>query len=482
VLAHFAQTIYAGSTSLALVIQRADPADDHRQISEGAWRLVSAISGATTTQRMRSLVILGDDLSGTTESVAAASSGGAGHDAVHLRLGSFLAHTAHSDGLDGGRCVAVDLDVRQASPATAHDRYAAAVHATLRHGRSDVLLLKVDSLLRGNIAAACAVVPPASHRPVVLAPALPAQGRRTVGGKVDLVGRERPVPGALEGARVDVAAAAGRPTALVDLHVVRAGTPALSRALGQLAAQGVVAVCDAETDEDLDAVAAASLQHRHPVIVGAGGVAAALGRALRRDLTESDGGPGGTVVGCGADPLEPDASVLVVVGTAEPSARPQVVRLQQAGAVVQDLEPLDGGPAAETVDALDKALRTGCGVLQVAPGPVAEDRSSRLLGRLADTAAAVLARQTAARLVLTGGATARAVLTRMRIDTLHLQCQVHPGAAHLRTDDGRHVVTRPGSHGEADSLALLASHLGGSISPHGHSVADHGTPSTEGQR
>jgi uncharacterized protein YgbK (DUF1537 family) len=288
------------------------------------------------------------------------------------------------------------------------------------------------------------------------------------------------LPGALEGARADVAAAAGSPTAVLDLNVVRAGRQTLSEALARLAEQGVVAVCDAETDDDLDTVAAAATQHRHPVVVGAGGVAAALGRALRGDHTGADGGP------CDADgrctgPLGPAAPVLVVVGTAEPSSRRQVVRLHQAGAVVDSMEPSDSGPAADAVEALDKALRTGCAVLQVAPGPVDVDRSSRLLDRLADTAAAVLARQPLARVVLTGGATARAVLTRLRVDTLRLQCQVHPGAAHLTTADGRHVVTRPGSHGGADSLARIAYHLGAPLPrTHGPSqtTAHH---ATEGQ-
>jgi D-threonate/D-erythronate kinase len=413
---------------------------------------------AVRAQNARAVILLGDDLSGTTEALAA-SLGGHSPGWIHLHPSNFLAQFAHNERGEGRRRDALDLDVRQVTPATARTRYTAAAQALLRPHRSDVLLLKVDSLLRGNIAAALAAVPPAPDRPVVLAPALPAQGRQTLRGRVQLADGATLLPGALEGARADVAAAAGRPTALLDLSVVRAGTQSLTTALGRLAEQGVVAVCDAETDEDLDAVAAAAIQHRHPVVVGAGGVAAALGRQLRGDHTGSDGRPRGTVGGC-SGPLEPAASVLVVVGTAEPISRRQVVRLQQAGAVVQSVEHSDSGPAAEKVNALDRALRTGLGVLQVAPGPVDVDRSARLLDRLADTTAAVLARQPLTRVVLTGGATARAVLTRLRIDKLRLQCQVHAGAAHLRTVDGRHVVTRPGSHGGVDSLARIAYHLG----------------------
>ncbi len=418
---------------------------------------VSANECASARQA-RALVILGDDLSGTTEALAA-SLGGQAPGTVYLRLSDFRAHLAHGGRAEDGRRDALDLDVRQAPAPAAHDRYAAAIQAALPRERSDVLLLKVDSLLRGNIAAALAAVPPAPHRPVVLAPALPAQGRRTLRGRVCLAEGAASSPGAFEGARADVAAAAACPTALVDLHVVRAGPQTLSTELGRLADRGVVAVCDAENDDDLDAVTAAAIEHRHPVLVGAGGVAAALGRVLGRDPVGTDGRSPSTVRAC-SEPLEPTAPVLVVVGTAEASARPQVARLHQAGAVVESVEPSGRRSADEAVEALHRALRTGCAVLQVTPGPMDVDRSSRVLDRLADTAAAVLTRHPLARVVLTGGATARAVLTRLRVDTLRLQCQVHPGATHLKTDDDRHVVTRPGSHGGPDSLARLAHHMG----------------------
>jgi D-threonate/D-erythronate kinase len=417
------------------------------------------------TRDARALVLLGDDLSGTTEALAA-SLGGHGPGAVYLRLSSFRARFAQGGSAEDGRRDAMDLDVRQTSPSAARDRYAAAIQAALRRDRGDVLMLKVDSLLRGNIAAALAAVPPAPDRPVVLAPALPAQGRRTLRGRVHLAEDATPSPGALEGARADVAAAAGCPTELLDLHVVRAGPQALGAALGRLAERRLVAVCDAETDEDLDAVAAAAIEYRHPVVVGAGGVAAALGRVLGRDPSRADGGSRGAVRACSGPP-EPTAPVLVVVGTAEPRTRPQVARLQQAGAVVESVEPSGRRSAAEAVEAVEplhRALRTGCAVLQVPTGPVDVDRSSSVLDRLADTAAELLTRHPSARVVLTGGATARAVLTRLRVDTLRLQCQVHPGATHLRTDDDRHVVTRPGSHGGPDSLARLADHLGAPLS------------------
>ncbi len=371
-------------------------------------------------------------------------------------MSSFRACFAQRGESDPQRWDALDLDVRHVPQATARARYQAAAGHALRGGHHDVLLLKVDSLLRGNIAAALAAVSPAPDRPVILAPALPAQGRHTVGGRVRLAEGSGPLPGSLEGTRTDIAAAAARPAALLDLDLVRAGPHILGTRLGQLADDGMVAVCDAETDEDLAAVAAAATRHRHPVVVGAGGVAAALGRALRGALTDTGGRfPGGC-----SGPGEPGRPVLVVAGTAEPSSHAQVARLEREGARVETLEPSEHGAAADATRGVERGLRGGCAVLRVAPRPMAPARSGLVLERLASTAAAVLERDPRIRVVLTGGATARAVLTRLRVSTLRLRCQVHPGAVHLRTDDNRDIVTRPGSHGGPDSLSRLAHHLG----------------------
>lgn len=418
-------------------------------------------AGPTLTG-LRSLVLLGDDLSGTAEALTTALDGGRATGRVYLHLRSFHARSAQPSGADPvSSWDAVDLDVRRLPHDAARAQYAAAVQRTLGADRSDVLLLKVDSLLRGNVAAAVAAVPPAPHRPVVLAPALPAQGRRTVHGRVRL-DREGPRPGSLEGAHVDAATAAGRPTVLIDLDVVRAGDQVLGTLLGELAHEGVVAVCDAETDTDLDMVAAAATQHLRPVVIGAAGVVAAVGRALRAKGARTRGGSSSTDQGC-PGPRASDAPVLVVVGTAEPSARAQVARLEETGAVVETVEPSGRERAAETASRLDKALATGCTVLQVASGPLDRDRSGPVLDNLANLAAGVLQRRPDIGLVVTGGATARAVLTRLGVQTLRPHCQVHPGAAHLTTDGNRGVVTRPGSHGGPDSLVQLARHLGASL-------------------
>ena len=62
-------------------------------------------------------------------------------------------------------------------------------------------------------------------------------------------------------------------------------------------------------------------------------------------------------------------------------------------------------------------------------------------------------------LVLTGGETARTTLDALGIRELEPLGEIHHGAVHSRTPDGRRVVTRPGSYGAEDSLLRIVAAL-----------------------
>ncbi|MFD0477229.1 nucleotide-binding domain containing protein [Nonomuraea thailandensis] len=62
-------------------------------------------------------------------------------------------------------------------------------------------------------------------------------------------------------------------------------------------------------------------------------------------------------------------------------------------------------------------------------------------------------------MVLTGGETARRVLDTLQVRELTPVGQIHHGAVHCHTPQGRSVVTRPGSFGDRDSLLRIAAHL-----------------------
>ncbi|WP_063760021.1 four-carbon acid sugar kinase family protein [Streptomyces sclerotialus] len=393
------------------------------------------------------VLALADDLSGAAEVASV------------LRLRARIAlTTAGARPPADGEAAVLDLDTRQLPPADAARTVTEALRTVLLPA-DGVLLKKTDSLLRGNLAAETAAFA-AGAAGAVIAPALPVNGRTVRGGIVHLDGvplhrtdawRAEPRP-----APRSVADALGAlPTAVVPLADVRAPLPHLADRLRTVLAAGRHPVCDAGTDADLDAIAAAAIQLGPGVrLVGTGGLAAAVGRQVGGRVTDR---PPATPAPTPGRPL------LVVVGTAEPTARAQIAQLTALGArhlaLSADALVRPGGPPPLGVDPY------GITVVGIDPsGGLHHDASRRLVTALARAVAAV---PHPADLVLTGGETARRVLDALGIDLLRPVGRIHHGAVHSRTADGRSVVTRPGSYGGTDSLLRIARAL---RPHHGHAA------------
>ncbi len=325
-------------------------------------------------------------------------------------------------------------------------------------------LVKTDSLLRGGVGDVIDGLLDAGAR-VVVATALPALGRTVVHGQLLVHGR--PVADAgLHGLEARVVprplAAVGPRARSVPLAVVRAGSAAVLDAVERAIGAGEVPVVDAASDHDLDRIAAA-LDGADCTIVGSGGIAAAVGRLRGAQ-------PPGPVVTNDrervalAGGLQP---VLLVVGTASTEATGQLAALAANGVPVvpvprdvllravdrREVDDVDH-PAIQEARA---ALRSGSAAICV------EDRNDpvpHLARRLADglgIVAATISGRSA--LVLTGGETARSVLSRLGIATIVPEGAVEPGCVVSRADDGRLVVTRPGSFGTVTNLLDAATFL-----------------------
>ncbi|SFS75024.1 four-carbon acid sugar kinase family protein [Saccharopolyspora flava] len=373
------------------------------------------------------LFALADDLSGAVETAACLRPLGRSAT-VELRGPHFapLAHNAQT-------VVVADLDHR-ALPAAEAGRLA---REALREQDGCPVFVKIDSLLRGPVAAVLAA---AAERPLVVAPALPALGRTATGG----VAHVRGVPLHLSKAwqaedlappRSIAEALAPLPCRSIPLDTVR--SDALATAIADSLAAQEVPICDGETDSDLDAVVAATPDGAR--LAGSGGLAAALGRTGTHPVSETPPPPTG-------NPL------LMVVGTASPTAAEQL-RL----AALRGTRVLGHHDASGALAALDH----GPVALRIGPSePLAPERSRELARDLATTAARLVARHPdPVDLVLTGGETARLVLDALGVRSLTPVGQVHHGAVVCRTPEGTSVVTRPGSFGEADSLARIVEHL-----------------------
>ncbi|MDR6863184.1 four-carbon acid sugar kinase family protein [Phycicoccus sp. 3266] len=351
------------------------------------------------------------------------------------------------------RVLCIDLDTRhEPQPAvTGQVRTALASAGCPQH-----VLVKVDSLLRGTPehlvrAVREALTPPGSLAPAaVVCPATPALGRTVVDGVVRVAGRplhetdlwhaEHRTP-----PRSAAEALPGLDVVDVPLDLVRGPRNRLVAVLHDAARAGRTCFCDAEVDADLDALVAAAAELPGAVLVGAGGLAAAAARALPPDAQERS---------VCRDTAASAPRVLVVAGSAAPSLASEVAELAAAGADLVELTVAD--LLAGSARLPDLGATAPVTVVRPAAAPVDPSVSTRLVAALAE-AVAPAAPPTAA-LVLTGGETARAVLDRLGVRSLR-PVHADAGAVTALADDGRTVVTRPGSFGHGAALADIVTTL-----------------------
>jgi len=350
--------------------------------------------------------IIADDLTGAAD----ASVAFAGTAPVRLLLDLPLRRQAAPVGH-----VAIDVDCRDVAAETAATRMAAALD---RLPAGAELFVKIDSLLRGRIADMLHELRQwACGRPLVLAPALPAMGRSTAGGRLQIAGE------------------------------VHWQTPSLFEMVAGLEPAWV---CDAADDADLDAIVATMSQTvENAIWVGTAGLAKAIARAR------------GDSPGAGLDlALAADAMRCVAVfGSASPTSATQARVL--AGEL--DAEHVVV-PAAEAVvpssDSYSRLRMARADRHLVVSVEQPDDHPAALDPAVARSVAGLVAAHAADAgvLVLTGGATARSVLGCLNIGELDVVGELEPGAVLLRAG-ARYVVTKAGSFGHARTLASAVRRL-----------------------
>jgi uncharacterized protein YgbK (DUF1537 family) len=299
---------------------------------------------------------------------------------------------------------ALDLDTRTKSERAARDivRRAFSKRAAKT---APILFKKIDSTLRGHVAAELAAVRPAlGRRAVLFAPAFPAQGRTVRDGRLCVRG---------ELSSGDLRALLSK--AGLPVSQVAAPSPASLRAAIRIGTRAFV--CDATSEADLDRIARAGLALRpRPLFVGSAGLARALARTFPRRRPARR-------------PATDRRPVLTVVGSAS------AVSVQQARRLVRD-------PTNFLVQM----------AWQRAPGPRAVP-AVRRMGRLVARAAPRV------HYVLTGGETARAVLGARNIRALRLLGEVEPGVPFGMARDGTLVCTKAGAFGGPGTLVRCVARL-----------------------
>ena len=297
---------------------------------------------------------------------------------------------------------------------------------TLRAGSPAVLYKKVDSTLRGHVAAEIdGMLSGAGLELALLSPAFPAQHRTVVDGCLLVEGRpadETPI--ALDpafprtGASVlGLLAAEGvRPVAALPLATVRRGREAVLTRLERSVPGSRVLVADAESAKDLSVLADVG-RDRALLMAGSAGLATALARRETCTMT--------------GRPARPRRPLLVIAGSAHPATRDQLARLGRRDGLAVVAPSADGGAG-------DPARRR------------------ETVDRLADAARTCVDRERPGGLLLTGGETAIAVLRALGATGVRLAGQLEPGLAlgvlAGGPFDGLAVMTKAGSFGDPDVL------------------------------
>src|SRR5262245_48037888 len=405
---------------------------------------VPRAGGRADVATMPEILILADDLSGAAD--CAGGCAVAGWETLVLLAASTPRGASAS-------VLAIDLSSRDRPPEQAALAMRQAI-ALVPPARGTMLYHKIDSTLRGNwphelLAALQAIATASGPAPLgIIAPAFPAQGRITRHGRV-LVRAETAAEMTDAG---DIAAPlrqCGIGVRGLEQASLRQPTPRLAQELSQAATAGIDAlICDAETEPDLAAIAAAGLSAGVVIVwVGSAGLMRQLAPRLphkgrpRPPQLEAVRGP-----------------ILFVVGSAAPAslmqfealaAAPDLTSLRLAAGDLQAPQWSDR-LAVRLTDALGRGQYTALLLASAAahPGPLDPDlvaRLAQLIGPWLDRASA---------LVATGGETARHLLEQAQIWGISLAGEVEVGVP-LGIGLGQRslpIVTKAGAFGDRHTL------------------------------
>jgi D-threonate/D-erythronate kinase len=415
------------------------------------------------------MVVIADDLTGAADCAASSAARGC--------RAAVLLHSPDQEseaGWPDTDILSIDANTRCQPAEQSSEIMARLVHLCDSQQTDNpgyVLFKKIDSTLRGNVAAELSALlqarrsgkPANAKLSVLLAPALPAQGRTTVGGRIVVYGvplEETDIWNAeVRAPQSDIRKLitdSGLSCGSIEIDIVRSSSTCLRRAIAQTAELTDVVVCDAETDEDLGAIASASTgQPAITALAGSAGLAFQIAREI-------------------------DVAAAAQVRTWSFAAGPTLFLVGTTASLsMQQARMLEDIPDVAT-------FHTGPGSLRTSPGGIQADivqnlRSGRDVLLLLDESdhcstydwqflpqalSNLLSecQQYLGGLVATGGETARAALDALGIRRLRLLGEVEPGLPISVADHWVRplpVVTKAGAFGSTQALVLCREFLRG---------------------
>jgi len=399
----------------------------------------------------KSLGIIADDLTGSLDTGVQFSKWGL-TSWVSLR-GSPPADMA---------CVIMNTQSRAIPPNVAAGRVERA--ARLLRGR--LVYKKIDSTLRGNLGAEIsAAMRELSMKKAVVAPAFPANGRTTLGGRLLIrgvplhqTGFARDPRNAIDESHIPtlLQRQTGHPVGSVDIDTIEQGAEAIREAIAWC--PEVFVVVDVETQKHLSDIALAVVHSKEPWLpVGSAGLAEALPAAL--GLSETD------VLSYQAP--QPHAPVLTVAGSRNEVTAVQVreaTRVLGLPMIEPDLQRLlapeeEGKEVARVTELIGQYLAKGQDViLATCFAPHMEGSSPEIAVVLGRLTLQIMTYHPVGGLFLTGGDIALQVCLALNGQALRPVAEVLPGLpVSLLTGgqwDGLRIITKAGGFGEKNALAV----------------------------
>jgi uncharacterized protein YgbK (DUF1537 family) len=387
------------------------------------------------------VVIVADDLTGAMDVAGPLADRGLATLAVASPESCSPADIANCD------VVSINADSRHLKP----NKAAQVMHviaAQLLDQHAQIVIKKIDSTLRGNVVAETLAMMDSARRAIaVVSPAFPSQKRTLRGGVVyvdDVPLANTPI------AKDALSTPPLQPLHLLFTRAAQRTAVQLMRANQKpqlLTGERQVLVFDAERDADLDQI----VRHLESdlgrvLLVGSAGIAEAVGRVCFADHAPRTNAPG--VRG----------RILVLVGSRTPQTAEQVRKLVQTPGAERFPAP-DGVVA---VDALAKSQADMLIVQATTEAGTGETDAAEVARRLAEGAAALLARGSFAALIVTGGDTAVALLERLRQPALRVMGTLLPGIPYSKVSAPQGdiiVVTKSGGFGAPDAFQTIASRL-----------------------
>jgi D-threonate/D-erythronate kinase len=388
------------------------------------------------------VVIVADDLTGAMDVAGPLADRGLATLAVATREGC-----TRRD-LESGAVVSINADSRHLSAPDAARRMQR-IASELVDGNAEIVIKKIDSTLRGNVVSETLAMMEATGRSIAaISPAFPDQQRTLRDGVVHVAG----VPlSDTDFARDALSAPPLQPLHLLFTRAAHGSAVQLLR-VGQRPqlldpGQRQILVFDAESAADLEQIVRIlQPELKRMLLVGSAGIAQAVGRVCFPGPVPALRSPSMT------------GRILVVVGSRAQQSAEQVRRLLLSGNTERFVAP-NGVVSDESVAQSQAQLV----VLQAtAPAAGPDSDAVAVARRLAESAAALLARGGIGALLVTGGDTAIAILQRLGQSTLRVMGTLLPGIPYSRIKAAGGdllFVTKAGGFGAPDTFDTIVTRL-----------------------